>query len=184
MKELVFATTNRDKLREARSILGVEILGEELEIDEIQSTDPIEVTRKKARAYYEVLKKPLFVEDVSLGFEALKGLPGPYINDFSKKLGNRGLIDLISQHGSRNAIAQTTLVYIDADREQEFIGEVKGKITYRPRGENGFGWDPVFIPEGSEKTFAEMDLEEKNQYSMRARALMNLKNWLAENSTG
>lgn len=177
MKEIVFATTNEGKLKEARDILGIEIEGSPLEIDEVQSLDPEEVAVKKAKAYFKKLKKPLIIEDVSLVFNALKTLPGTYIDDFFKYLGNDGLIKLITS--DRRATAITTIVHMDENGSHYiFQGKVKGKIAEIPRGEKGFGWDSIFIPEGEERTFAEMELEEKNEYSMRRIALMKFKAWL------
>ncbi len=176
MPRVYFATTNEGKLAEAREILGMEVVGTPLEIDEIQSLDPVEVAVKKARTYFQRLKKPIFVEDGSLFFESLNKLPGVYIDSFSKSLGNDGLAKLA---GGSRAVAQVTVVYIDKkDVENVFIGKVKGKIANRPRGEKGFGWDPIFIPEGSRKTFAEMEMAEKNKYSMRKKALLKFKRWL------
>lgn len=182
MKKLIFATKNDGKLAEAIEILGIEVVGDPLEIDEIQSLDPVEVATKKAKAYYVELKKPLFIEDVSLVFDALIRLPGTYINDFSKALGNDGLCKLIGD-GSRKAKAQTTIVHIDNDgNEHVFEGVVEGSIADSPRGDKGFGWDPIFIPDGDTRTFAEMDLDEKNNYSMRKIALTKFKKWLDNES--
>lgn len=180
--KIYFATTNKGKLEEAREILGVEVIGTPLDIDEIQSLNPIEVATKKAQAYFDVLKKPLFVEDVSLAFEALGKLPGTYINDFWQVLGNGGLMALLDGKVKRSAVAQTTIVYIDAEaKEHVFIGVINGEISKSPRGSNGFGWDPIFIPSGSKKTYAEMSNEEKNKHSMREKALKKMGKWLNEN---
>lgn len=181
MEKIYFATTNEGKLREARSILGMQVVGTPLEIDEVQSLDAVEVATKKAKAYFAALKKPIFIEDISLSFSALKGLPGTYINDFLKILGNEGLIDLLKGKKGRKAVAQATVVYVGArGKEKVFIGQVRGAIAKKSKGE-GFGWDPIFIPEGEGRTFGEMSLEEKNKFSMRARALKKLKKWLQEN---
>lgn len=177
MKKIYFATTNEGKIKEAKEILGIKVVGSGLEIDEIQSLDPIEVATKKARAYYRKLRKPILVEDVSLSFKSLGGLPATYINDFSGALGNDGLVKLIKSK-DRSAAAQTTLVFYDADGEHIFIGMVKGKIAKKPKGNSGFGWDPIFIPNGGTRTFAEMEDGEKHQYSMRAIALRKFKKWL------
>jgi XTP/dITP diphosphohydrolase len=183
MKKVFFATTNEGKLKEAREILGIEVIGTPLEIDEIQSLDPLEVAVKKAKEYYQKLKKPIFIEDISFSFSALKGLPGTYINDFLKLLGNEGLIDLLKTKKDRSAFVQATVVYVnEKGKKNIFTGKVEGKISGRPRGE-GFGWDPIFIPDGETRTFGEMDLSEKNKYSMRAKALGKLKEWLEKNET-
>lgn len=178
VNSIIFATGNKDKLREAEDILGIKVKGTELEVDEIQSLDPVKVAIAKARACYQKLKKPIFIEDTSLSFEGFKGLPGTYINDFYKALGNEGLTELLNGK-SRKAIAQVTLVYIESKNlEHIFVGQVKGYIAEKPRGDKGWGWDPVFIPEGSSKTFGEMEEKEKNKYSMRAKALKLFKKWL------
>ncbi len=179
VSKIYFATTNEGKIAEAKTLLGIGIEGCGLPIDEIQSLDASEVARKKALAYYEKLQKPILVEDVSLTFQALNGLPGTYINDFSKVLDNKGLCHLMRDEKDRCATAITTLVFIDSEgTPHEFVGEVHGDITKEPRGEKGFGWDPIFQPNGSDKTLAEMDIEEKNTYSMRARAFEKFKTWL------
>lgn len=182
MAKLIFATGNKGKLEEAKSILGLEIEGTSLEIDEIQSLDPVEVAVKKARAYYQKLKKPLFIEDQSFFFKSLGGLPGVYIDSFLKNLENDGLTGLLKGRKDRGAMAQVTIVYVNKKaKEHIFIGKVEGRIARRPKGDNGFGWDPIFIPNGSAKTFGQMELTEKNKYSMRKKALMKLKKWLQVN---
>ncbi|MEK7497685.1 MAG: RdgB/HAM1 family non-canonical purine NTP pyrophosphatase [Patescibacteria group bacterium] len=180
MANLVFATGNKGKLLEAKEILGIDVKGTNLEIDEIQSLDPVEVAVKKAKAYYAKLKKPLFVEDFSFFFKSLSNLPGTYIDGFLKSLGNEGLILLLKNRKDKTAIGQATVVYMDRKgKEHVFIGRVKGKITDKPKGDKGFGWDPIFIPDGSVKTFGQMEMKEKNKYSMRKKALLKLKKWLA-----
>lgn len=181
MNKLIFATGNKGKLEEAKIILGIDVVGTNLEIDEIQSLDSVEVAVKKAKEYYKKLKKPIFVEDFSFNFKSLNGLPGVYIDSFLKALGNDGIISLLKNKKDRTAVAQATVVYIDKKgKEHIFIGKVNGKIALKQKGKNGFGWDPIFIPDGSKKTFAEMELKEKNKYSMRKKALMKFKNWLSK----
>jgi len=182
--KLVFATSNQNKINEVNRILGsdVELEGTSLEIEEIQSLNPAKVAEEKAKAYYKVLKTPLIVEDTSLNFNALNGLPGPYINDFSKALNNKGLINLLSSADNRRAIAQVTFCLIlDENNIHTFEGKVEGDISTEERGNNGFGWDPIFIPLGQGKTFAEMIDSEKDVYSMRAKALSLLQQYLSAN---
>lgn len=179
VKKIFFATTNQGKISEAREILGIEIDGVGLDIDEVQSLDPKEVAIKKALSYFDKLKRPILVEDTSLVFEGLGNLPGPFIDYFSKELGNDGLVDLLKNNKNRKAKAIVTAVYCDKHgKVHVFQGEVKGKIASKPKGDNGFGWDPIFIPNGSAKTFGEMDLSEKNNYSMRQIAFKKCKIWL------
>ena len=179
MSKIYFATTNKDKLREARMILGIEVEGVERDIEEIQSLDSVKVAEQKARDYFDAVGKPMFIEDLSLVVNAWNGLPGPYIDSFMKGPGNDGILQLLKGFEDRSAIAQTTIVYVDKSGEcHTFIGEVKGVISEMPKGDKGFGWDAIFIPEGDKRTFGEMELADKNKYSMRAIALKKLKKWL------
>lgn len=180
MKKIYFATTNQNKIDEAKSILGVNIEGVGLEdIYEIQSLDPVEVTVHKANQYYKKLKMPIIVEDTFIALKALNGLPGAYFKDFYKALGNQGFADLLKGKKDRSALAQTTVVYFDEKgNEHVFWGRMKGAITTKPIGEKGFGWDPIFKPSGETKTLGQMELDEKNKYSMRAKAFKKLKKFL------
>lgn len=182
--KLVFATTNQNKINEVTRMLGgsIEVEGTSLEIDEIQSLDPQKVVESKARAYFKELKRPLIVEDTSLSFNGLNGLPGPYINDFAKALGNKGLIALLSNSDNRRALCSVSFCLILSDEKLfTFKGETEGEIASSERGENGFGFDTIFIPLGQEKTFAEMQDFEKDTYSMRGKALALLQKHLLEN---
>jgi len=183
MSKIYFATTNPGKIREAQNLLNVAVEGVGMDIDEVQSLDPVEVAVKKAESYYKELQKPILIEDVSLTFKALNKLPGTFIDYFFKAVGNSGLVNLLENYTDRSAIAQTTLVFINEKGEKHvFEGTVEGSISREEKGENGFGWDPIFIPEGENKTFAEMIMEEKAKYSMRARAFEKLKNWIKINN--
>lgn len=182
--KLIFATSNQNKIKEVNRILGDDVVleGTSLEIDEIQSLDPIKVTEEKARSYYKEVKSPLIVEDTSLSFNGLNGLPGPYINDFSKALNNKGLIELLANTDNRRAIAQVTFCLIlDENTIHTFVGKVEGNISTEERGTNGFGWDPIFIPLSQDKTFAEMNDTEKDAFSMRGKALALLQQYLSAN---
>mgnify|MGYP001564508480 CR=1 FL=1 len=175
MNKLLFGTTNQGKLREAENILGIELDGISLEIDEVQSLDRTLVATKKAEAYFAQIKKPLFIEDTSLVFNTLGNLPGTFIDYFLKELGNDGLLKLLKNNKDRKSTATVCIVYIDKNQKQLFTGETKGTISLRTKGNKGFGWDPIFIPNGSKKTFGEMNIEEKNKYSMRRKALEKFK---------
>lgn len=175
---LIFGTSNKNKLEEAKSILSIDLEGSDIEIEEIQSIDPKKVAIRKAIDYYNVIKKPLFIDDISLNLNGLNNLPGTYINDFLRSVGNRGLIELIKGK-DRKATAITYIVYMDDKGvPHDFMGETVGSISLEEKGSNGFGWDSIFIPEGSNLTFAEMTLEEKNIYSPRMKALRTLKAYL------
>lgn len=179
MDKLIFGTTNEGKLKEAKEILGTEIEGSSLDFPEIQSMDLTEIALAKARSYFEQLQEPVFVEDQGLYFKSLGGLPGPYIKDFLKSLGPIGLCKILDPFPSRQAVAQTIIAFADKNGGVHiFDGQVKGTISKVPKGERGFGWDFVFIPEGEKRTFAQMSAEKKNKISSRALALKKFRSWL------
>lgn len=183
-KILYFATTNEGKIKEAQAILSdFKIHGCGFEIEEIQSLDETKVAVRKAQDYNSALEKPVFVEDLGLFFKYLNGLPGTYINDFLKVLGNDGLARLIPSHQDRSAKVVTAIVFCwGKDKYKVFKGEVKGTVSSVPMGNEGFGWDPIFIPQGQTRTFGQMSLGEKNKYSMRAIALGKFAKWLQRSS--
>jgi len=164
---------------EAEQILPLVVRGVKLDIAEIQSMEIVRVAQHKADQYFGRLKHPLFVEDTGLVFRALNGLPGAYTRDMFEALGNEGLIKLLTGFSDRTARAVSVIVYIDAlGKKHIFEGEVEGMIPGSVRGSSGFGWDPIFIPKGHNKTFAEMDQEKKNEISMRKIALEKMKVYL------
>lgn len=181
MKTLLFITSNEHKLREARFALSdCRILKRTMTLPEIQG-EPEDIIRAKAAAAYKKVRKPLFVEDICLCFESLNGLPGPYIRDFLEKIGQKGLIKLLAGHKNKKATAKCYIGFAQSAKNiKVFVGETKGTIANKPRGKMNFakGWDPIFIPNGTTKTNAEMPLEEKNKFSHRRKALNKFKRYL------
>lgn len=175
---MIFVTGNKNKVREFEEILGIKIENKDIRLDEIQSVDVEDVIKHKAEQAYAILKEPLIVEDTGLYFDELNGLPGALIKFFLKKLTLQHICDLIKEN--RNATARTGIAYFDGKSIEVFIGETKGKIPEQPRGDDGFGWDPIFIPEGHDKTFGEMSSEEKHAYSMRRAAIGKLRGFLKD----
>ena len=123
-------------------------------------------------------ERTLFCEDTSLELECLGGLPGPYIKWFIGSIGIEGLSELALKYENTAATAKATIGYSDENNKQHFfVGEVVGTIV-SPRGDTSFGWDPIFLPDGHEKTYGEMSREEKNSVSHRRQALEKLKVFL------
>ena len=175
MAKILFATTNRNKIEETLEILGVEIEPIWLNIDEVQTLDPIECVEKKAEVAYSLVGKPVLVEDTSLFFDAWNGLPGVFIDYFMKSVGNEGIFKMLGRGSNRNAKAQTSVCYYDGISKVSAVGIVRGEISKEIRGDYGFGWDPIFIPQGFTKTFAELGGDIKNNVSMRKIALEKLR---------
>ena len=168
--QMKFVTGNRNKLKEAQMILGVALDQANVAIEEIQTCDVEEAVGHKVRAAFEKVRQPVMVEDSGLVFEAWNGLPGALVKWFEKTVGLEGMARMLDSFDSRKAVAQCFVAITDG--KETFIGrgEVRGRIAASPRGSNGFGWDTLFIPQGDERTFAEMTPEEKNAISHRRRA--------------
>ncbi len=172
---LYFITGNKGKYEEVKSILGnVEQL--EMDLPEIQSIDAHEIIRVKLLEAKKHGKGEYIVEDTSLYMDCLNGLPGPLIKWFLKTMGNDGLYKIADKMNDYRAEARTIVGYSSGNEIKFFEGSLKGKIT-EPKG-TGFGWDPIFRPDGFEKTFGEMTKEEKNRISMRRLALNKLKEFI------
>ncbi|CAG9121372.1 hypothetical protein JYU34_002773 [Plutella xylostella] len=185
-RTLTFVTGNAKKLEELKAILGntfpLQIVNHKVDLPELQG-DINEVSIKKCQEAARQLKRPVLIEDTSLCFNALKGLPGPYIKWFLEKLGPEGLPKLISAWDDKSAEAVCTFAYCEGDCEDSqvilFQGITKGQIV-EPRGPRDFGWDPVFLPESYDKTYAELPKEEKNKISHRYKALDKLRKYFNE----
>lgn len=177
MHNLTFITGNKAKAEQLAYHLHTPVNHHKLDLDEIQSLDLEEVVREKAERAFAILKTPVLVEDTSLTFPALGRLPGPLIKWFLKELDNEGLARLLDGK-DRTAIAEVMFGLHDGTACHLFSGSMQGRIAETPRGEHGFGWDPVFIPEGHDKTWGEMTLEEQKETSMRRIALTKLQTFL------
>jgi non-canonical purine NTP pyrophosphatase (RdgB/HAM1 family) len=168
---LTFITSSADKLAEVERLLGRSLARETLVLEEIQAIELEPVVRHKARQAYAQLCCPVLVEDTGLAFAAWNGLPGALIKWFLSALGPEGICRLLHGENNRAASATTLFAYCDGLDCRIFAGTVAGVIPAAPRGVNGFGWDVIFQPLGSERTFAEMPPEEKDRFSMRRLAV-------------
>ncbi len=178
-KELKFVTGNPDKVREASQILGVSL--QQAEVDglyEVQTNDLEELVRHKAELAHARLGCPVLVEDSGLIFTAWNGLPGALVKWFESSVGCEGLLKMLEPFDNREVFALCYAAVHDGNQIHIAKGEVRGRVADSLRGEGGFGWDVLFIPEGHERTYAEMSAEEKNGISHRKRAFQKLKNIL------
>lgn len=178
MRPEYFATNNANKLREVNQILNWDLKMLNLELAEVQSLDPVEVAQYKAEEAFKKSGKPIITEDTSLAIEAWSGLPGALIMWFIKTVGVGGIVKMMSSEKNRTAIAKTAVAFRDVSECYIFTGEIQGIIPQEVRGTSGFGWDPIFIPAGYQKSFAEMDPEDKNSISMRKIAFTKLREFV------
>ena len=182
-KVIFFATNNINKFNEARKLLAeykIAVGMLRVKAREIQSDDLEEIAKASAQEAFENCYLPIIVEDAGLFIEALNGFPGPYASSVYKTIGNEGLLKLMENVKNRQAKFQSVIAYLSAELESPlcFKGEVTGEVTTEIRkGKSGFGFDPIFKPTNSDKTFSEMSIAEKNAFSHRAKALRKFAEW-------
>jgi len=184
-RTITFVTGNAKKLEEFVAILGnnfpYKVIANPLDLPEYQGT-PEEVVREKCREASRNVSGPVLVEDTCLCFNALGGLPGPYIKWFLKSLGADGLPRMISDWEDKGAAALCMFGYCEGEGKDihVFEGRTEGNIVTPPRGKRDFGWDPIFQPAGFQETYAEMDAVVKNEISHRGKALHKLKEFFSQ----
>ena len=175
-----FATGNRHKVEEAAEVLapyGIALEHYPLERVEIQADDPADIAAYSLSMIKEDI--PICVEDAGVSLDRWGGFPGPYSSYVLERLGNPGILKLMEGEQNRRAHYVSAVAYRDESGVHIFRGTVDGEIAHGIRGTNGFGYDPIFIPaEGDGRTFGEMEPEEKNRISHRARAFRALAEWL------
>jgi len=179
MRKIIFITGNKGKLNEAREILkSIEIINKEIDLPEIQEIDARKVIGAKLLEARKRHRGEYMVEDTSLYLDCLNGLPGPLIKWFLEKIQDKGIFEITKRFKNKKSTAKTFIGYINRRGKVYFFeGTTRGNIV-APRGEWGFGWDKIFLPNGREKTFGQMSPEEKNKISMRKMALKKLERHL------
>jgi len=189
--KIIFASHNQNKVKEIQNLLGDEIqllslteIG--LEEDIPETADTIEGNSLlKAKYIWEKYQMTCFADDTGLEIEALNGEPGVFSARYAGDRKNDDanidkVLSKLSGHENRNARFKTVITLINEGQEFQFTGIVNGEIGSEKIGQNGFGYDPIFVPEKQGKTFAEMTLNEKNLFSHRARAFQQLVNFITE----
>ena len=175
---LVFVTSNANKVQKIQTVLGRSVEQIDIDLPEIQAVDVKDVIEAKAREAYKQIGKPVLVEDTGLFFEAWNGLPGALIKWFLETVGNEGICTMLQPFADRRATAETCLGLFDGTDFVTFSGYAPGIIPHKPRGTLGFGWDPIFQPDGSEKTFAELTPDDERTVDMRRDAAQQLRAYL------
>jgi XTP/dITP diphosphohydrolase len=161
---------------------GINIVRKNVLPIEIQSDSLEEIAKFSVEHAYSILHSPCFVEDAGIFILALNGFPGPYSKFVFKTIGNDGVLKLLRGVKDRRARFSSAVGYFDGrDEPKVFSAHVIGEVTQKPRGNKGFGFDPIFVPRGSKKTFAEMSVEEKNEFSHRAKAITSFFKWFKKN---
>lgn len=173
--DLFFVSSNSHKYQEANTILdslGINLGFLKSNLEEIQSNSLDAIAIAKARDAFSKFKKPVIIEDDGLFIDSIDGFPGPYSSYVFKTIGNKGILNLLKNN--RKAKFVSIITYCDKTILQSFKGKLDGRISKIQKGK-GWGYDPIFIPNNSKKTFAE--LNNKNELSHRYKALKKFSNW-------
>jgi XTP/dITP diphosphohydrolase len=192
MQKIIFASNNRNKAEEIKAVLGagwtiITLAEAGIEVDIPEPHDTLEENaREKSMTIFNITHEDCFSEDTGLETEALNGEPGVKSaryagDDRSTKKNIEKLLHDLNGKDNRKAKFRTVISLIREGTEHQFTGVCTGAIAHQPRGKDGFGYDPVFIPDGETRTFAEMTLEEKNHYSHRRKAIDQLIYFLQNN---
>lgn len=179
LMKLCFVSSNEGKISEAKEALGIDIEIAKISLDEIQSLDLEEIVRAKALEAYRIIKKPLIVDDAGLFFNVWNGFPGPFIKHLVDVAGYEALQNMLGSGGDRKITAKSAIGFHDGKKVHTFLGEVHGIYLTEARGDDGWGFDPYFLPDGYSQTFAQMGPEGKNKISHRAMSLSKFKEFLA-----
>ncbi len=180
-REISLVTRNRHKFDEARSVLaqfGIRLRQLRRSKVEIQSSNLADIARFAVGELTKTLHIPLCVEDSGLFIDELNGFPGPFSAYAYDTLGTSGVLRIMGTKRNRKAHFQAAVAVSTRNRRcRVFTGRVYGRISRQESGNNGFGFDPIFIPSGSDRTFGEMSLASKSLFSHRAIAFRMLATW-------
>ena len=178
--EIAFVTTNDGKFKEAQHIFGkykIQLRQVKVELPEVRAEDVDGVVEKKVIAAFEASGGPAIADDTGLFVSSLNGFPGTVAGHFFRKLGAHALLKLAKP--GTPAVFRTAVGYCDDGRQTKIcVAEHEGTLV-EPRGKDGWGFDPVFLPKGRTKTYAE-DVHYKNEHSHRALAFTKLAEWLSK----
>jgi XTP/dITP diphosphohydrolase len=181
-KTIYFITSNKGKALEAKakfSTFNIDVVQKNLGYPEIQADTLEDVAFFGADEVQKRFSHPFFLEDAGLFIDALNGFPGVYSAYVYYTVGCSGILKLLESldYNKRKACFKSVIVFVEPNRKPLiFTGECKGIISEKILGNRGFGFDPIFIPDGEEKTFAQMETEEKNRFSHRGKSLEKLAN--------
>lgn len=180
IKEIYFASSNSNKYREIKQILnqyGIESHFVKMSLQEIQSESVHQIAKAKSTNAFEYLQKPVIIEDDGFYISSLKGFPGQYSSFVYKTLGNQGLLKLMENRTNRKACFLSVIAYNDGHTLKMFTGKTQGMLN-RLATDGGWGFDPIFIPENTTKTYGELSqLNRKALFSHRHKSIKKFSKW-------
>ncbi|MBN2229530.1 MAG: XTP/dITP diphosphatase [Candidatus Thorarchaeota archaeon] len=177
---IVLVTQNKHKLAEITSLFNeykISFDTTDLEKLEIRSQNVKSIAIAAAKHAYETLQRPVVVDDTGFFVEALNNFPGSYAAYVLQTIDCAGILRLLEGEKNRNAKFVTAVAFCDHNHLEVFLGEMTGTVSQKPSGKGGFGYDPIFIPEGYSQTYAELSFSEKVRISHRTRAFRAFLEW-------
>ena len=182
MKRAIFITGNQGKVDYLNLVLGITLDHRKLSLDEIQSPSPDTVAEHKAREAYRILGKAVLVEDSYLSFNALNGLPGPFVKFFYETTdGLEIMCRMLDGFDDRSAYTGAVYCYFDGDETHIFDGRLEGSISLEARGTNGCGWDRIFQPIGyGGRTVAQLSQQDSSELHNAIDGFRSLRNFLRD----
>lgn len=176
--EVFLITGNKNKVAEFERVLGGKVNHIALDLDELQGMDGDVISEHKVRQAYAKVGKPVVVMDQKLAIACLNGFPGPLIKWFWETIGLEKICRIVDCFDDRTVVARNTLTFYDGHKLRHFYAEALGTVANHPRGHTGFGWDPIFIPEGETKTYAELGVESSHYHETYTRVIEEFKEYL------
>jgi XTP/dITP diphosphohydrolase len=179
VETITFASSNQNKYLEVQLILsaqGISVDFSQIHLVELQSNSLEDIAREKAKSAFAKLNRPVIVEDDGLFIDCLGGFPGPYSSFVSKTIGNDGILKLLSGSTKRSGYFCSLIAFYNGKTLSISEGRVEGRISERIAGSGGWGYDPIFVPSGTNLSFTELT-KNKNAYSHRKRALEQFAQW-------
>ncbi|MFW9925515.1 MAG: XTP/dITP diphosphatase [Candidatus Thorarchaeota archaeon] len=180
---IVLVTQNKHKLKELTPLFNkysVEFETTSHKKHEIRSDDIEEIARVAAKVAFEALDRPVVVDDTGFFIPALNGFPGSYAGIVLEFIGYEGILKLMIGKTERASTFKTAVGYYDGQTLESFVGTMSGSIAVKSAGVGGFGYDPIFIPEGYPKTYAELTFDEKVRISHRTKAFEEFLIWYSK----
>jgi non-canonical purine NTP pyrophosphatase (RdgB/HAM1 family) len=177
MHDITFITSNQGKVDYLSKYLGINIKHQKIDLIEIQSLNLQEVVEHKVKQAYQIVNSPVLVEDVSLEFKALGKLPGTFIKYYINEVPFETICRTLDGM-SRKALARCMFGYYDGNKINYFEGSLKGLIAEHPAGNNGYGWDKIFIPEGYNVTRASLNEKDDELTYTKIKPFAQLRNFL------
>lgn len=177
---LYFATSNDQKFKEAQAMLPYPLKRVEIFLDEIQDASIHQIVKRKVEDAYSLIGKPVFVDDVGVYLDVWHGFPGPFVKFMMQNNSNDLLLYMMRNEENRKIRVVSAVGFCDGKRAEVFMGDITGTLAKNERGPEGWGLDPVVIPDGFDKTWAELGDKIKYTKSHRHNSLEKLQEFLKD----